>query len=583
MVVSTGLCTQGIDPLGTDLGQSGDCPSDVHVCEGRPSLWPDHVGSKAHSPVQDWKPTHRTEKTGIAAAVGGTHAQHGAYIHVKNEEEPQIERLSSLETATYPLSRGFADSQSTSDRHSRSRSLDRPNLRICQSWPGTQAPEIRSATVDRLCEDFHEMKVTEWQQTVADFSMEWKQYCFVRRRCGFLQDSLVKDATKHIWQPLSDFNYVLSVYSFLGGGSHRNLVPHLRPVYMAWRSPEQARLHERDDLGGEDDLPSEDAISNDHESRDNGSGAAANKYPLTRRQHLRVARICGDADRTLEHLRHCLAVFRACREGSTTTNTPAGRNVAVAAEHQQALINSARQFQSHSKTLISLLRDSRISLCEALGLDPDKVPAGNTASAPTMAVINFKQTADALAPSRDGTALPRSFRLERASLQTSRVAIKVLLFSNLLHGRLAKWILGWMMARSTEMATKARGAGDLKEEAKMRRLYNKLRKLHKRASQEFPEVKPKMTLLDSMTWEAVLNPREDMQLEIHGNISLPVETLINMLQAPCNRARISQPTPGKTDDPPSVPSITMASEDSSRAKQADNNRTINNLSPLKTS
>ncbi|POS70609.1 hypothetical protein DHEL01_v210997 [Diaporthe helianthi] len=450
-----------------------------------------------------------------------------------------------------------------------------------------QAPEINSATIEGWYEDFHEMKVAEWQQTVAEFNLEWKRWCFAQRRASFWQDSLITDATKHIWTPLSDFNYVLSVYSFLEGVNNPNLLPHLRPVYMAWRSPEQIRLHERCGLGlgGQDNLPSENGASSNHPSRrDNGSRAAASKYPLTRRQHLRLARTCDDVDWMLRHLRHCLQVFQNCRLVCAAASTAAATfSDVVVVEHRRGLGNAARQFHAVSKTLISHLRVSRTGLCEALGLDPDKVPGGDIASTPTMTVANNQRNADTHPSHHGGPALPRSFCLKRASLQARRIALKAALCNHLLPGKTAQRILGRMMNQSTEMATMARKAHDQKAEATMRRLHNKLRKVHKRAGQEFPDMKPKMTLLDSVTWEAVLNPREDMQLEIHGDISMPVETLIDLLHAPqvpastpaCN----PEPTPAGISDPPSVASVSTALEDSSSAEQTVNKPTSTISSP----
>lgn len=493
--------------------------------------------------------------------------------------------------STYPLSRAYADLPSrrrhsstngTSNRHSRG--LEQPNLRRCQSWQGKQAPEIKSATIEQWFKEFHEMKVTAkvtaWHQTVEDFGREWKRCCFAQCRHNFLQDSLIKEATKDVWQPLGDFNYVLSVYSFLEGVNNRSLLPQLRPVYMAWRSPEQARLHERYNLEGEDDLPAGDTTSSNHESRENGSRATASKYPLTKRQHLRLARICGEMDWMLDALRSYLRIFQDRRAEYATESTTAGITEAVVTEHRWRLINATREFQSHSEILIRQLRNSRNGLCEALGLDPDKVPGGDTDSAPTMTVTKYQRAADIPAPSQSGPELPRSFRLKRASLQVSLIAVKATLYSNLLPGETARRILGRMMARSTEMATTAKDAGDHKVEATMRSLQNKLRKVDKRTGQEFPDVKPKMTLLDSVTWAAVLNPREDMQLEIYGDVSVPVEKLIDTLHAPPIPASVSEPTPGGIGEPSSAASVTMAPEISSKAEQASNSRTSSISSQL---
>lgn len=418
------------------------------------------------------------------------------------------------------------------------------------------------STVDRWVEDFHEAKVAEWQQTVAEFSQAWKGWCFVQGLAKGWQDNLIKDPINDFWQPLSDFNFVLSVYSFLEGVRNCNLRPDLRPMYMKWRSPEQVRFHESHDLQREEDESFEKSSSSHGISGDNGSRLATSKYPLTRQQHLRVARICGDVAGRLKELRHWLDMFRNYRAVYAVASNRSNLSSAVMAGHRGRLTDAARQFSSLSKTLTSQLRNSRTLLCEALGLDPEQVPGGDTASIPTMAATNYEKVVDTRSPCQPGRALPRGFNLKKASLQASCIALKANLYITLLPYNATQRILGRMMAKSMKMATLANDAGDHKAEAQMRRLQNEIRKVSERASQEFPGLKPRMTLLDSETWPAVLNPREDMQLEIHGDISLPVETLIDMLHQPQVPEGVPSGTPGGTSNLPSAGSTTTASENS---------------------
>lgn len=480
-----------------------------------------------------------------------------------------------------------------------SRSLIRPNLRRCRSWLGTQsacytstsgdrpqprrwsmctpdggdlkypageigtgAPAFDIATVGRWCDEFHETRVAYWQQTVADFGQMWKRWCFAQRQARFWQDSLIKEAIKDLWQPLSDFDYVLSVYSFLEGVRNRNLLPHLRRTYMAWRLPEQVSFHEGCGLRDEEDESSNRNSSSDGVSRDDESGTMASKYPLTIPQHLGVARICDDMGWRLKNLRNWLAEFQNRRQACVGTSKDAGLSNAAMAQRRGSLTDAGREFSSLAKTLTKQLRDSRTRLCEALGLDPRQVPGGDTASAPAMTAMKYQRAPDTRSPGRGGLVLRRRFWLKQASLQASRIALKANLYMNVMPRKIALRVLERMAVRTTEMATMAREAGDYRAEARMHRLHNKIRKVSERASQEFTDVKPKMTLLDSETWPAVLHPRKDMQVEVHGHISTPVETLIDMLLSPQASASSPGGNQSGNGDHPSANAITTTSEDS---------------------
>lgn len=344
---------------------------------------------------------------------------------------------------------------------------------------------------------------------------------------------------KRIWLPLGDFNYVLSVYSFLEGVRNRTLLPHLRRTYLAWRSPEQIKFHEGFDLGDGADEPLDSNTSSGSMSQDDDSETLASKYPLKISQHLRVGRICDDVNGKLKSLQDWLDKFRDLREASLRASREFGRYNSAMAKYQWDLTDAASEFSSHAKALTKELRDSRVHLCEALGLDPKRVPGGDTASVPTMTAMNYEKAPDSRSPCQGGPALPRKFRLKKASLQAGRIVLKANLYITLLPCQTAQKVLARMMAKSTEMASVASEAGDYEAEATLLRLHNKMRKVSERAGQESPNAKRSMTLLDSETWPAVLNPREDMQVEVHGPISTPVETLIDMLLAP--QVQVSMP------------------------------------------
>lgn len=394
----------------------------------------------------------------------------------------------------------------------------------------TWAATVDTATVRRWCDEFRQEIVAEWQQTVTEFGQTWKRWCFVQQEARSWQNNLIKEAIKNFWQPLSDFNYVLSVYSFLEGVRNPNLLPHLRETYMTWRLQEQTKLHEGYEPRNEDHRSSNNT-SSDGMSRDNESKATASKYPLTIRQHLRVARICNDVAAELKSLQHWLDEFQNRREDCARA-AHAGVSNAAMAEFRWNFTDAARESSSVAKFLTKQLRDSRRRLCEALGLDHKQVPGGGPTTAPTMTAMKYEKAADIQRSCPGGPGLTRKFWLKMASLQASRIALKANLYMTVMPCKIARRLLERMMARSTEMATVAVEAGDYKAEATIQRLHNKIRKVWERSGQEYPDVKPKMTLLDSETWPAVLSPRKDMQVEVHGHISIPVETLIDMLLSP---------------------------------------------------
>lgn len=559
----------------TDPRQTTEIPPNFPDGGCHPSLLTGAGEVSLRPKEQDWTSTHTRQMLESPAAAEETFHDDAPLFWAnaaKGHGNPSAGRPSSLSMKQHVLSSVYASPSARQELSSingpfvqNSGSLDQPNLRRCQSWLGTRpsyhwsalgrqprprrrsmcgqsncvagetgavAPTFNSATVRRWCEEFRETSVANWQQTVTGFGQTWKQRCFAQRRARVWQDSLIREAIKSFWQPLSDFNYVLSVYSFLEGVKNNNLLPHLRRTYLTWRSPEQTRLHEDFGLTDRGDGSLEKNTSGEDEPLNGNSRATASKYPLTIHQNLGVARICGDVDGKLKNLQHGLNEFQNRREACTRACKEAGHSSAIMAEYQSDLTDAATECSSLAETLTKQLTDSRIHLCEALGLGPKQVPGGHTASIPTMTVMKYEEAADTPRACQGRVAHPRSFFLKTASLQASRIALKLNLYITVLPRKIAQGILERTMARSTQMANTAREAGDHKAEATMHRLHNKMRKVHERTGQEFPDVKPKMTLLDSETWAAVLNPREDMEVEVHGHISIPVETLIDLMLAP---------------------------------------------------
>ncbi|KAJ0104305.1 hypothetical protein J7T55_009469 [Diaporthe amygdali] len=416
-----------------------------------------------------------------------------------------------------------------------------------KAWTRTPTAEIHTATVKRWCEEFHETSVANWHQTESNFGQVWKGMCFARRKNRFWQDDLVKDNIEKLWQPLADFDYVLSVYSFLEGVRIQTLQPQLRSRYMSWRSAAQIRLHATLDLMDEEHEPSA-KISSDRMSCDDDLRATASKYPLTLYQHLSIARVCNDVDRALKVLWCWLNEVRNRRLICIGAIREAGIPWVIMQESLSNLTEGAKRCSSVAQAVTQQLEGARTRLCEALGLDPKQVPGGENTSNPSMTAMKYDKDPDAPGSPDSGQSraeLPRHFCLRKASLQASRIALKLNIHMTLLPTKTAQKILDRMMLRSMEMAVEAREAGDYKAEISMRSLNKKIRKVSKRTNQEITSMKPRMTLLDSETWPAVLNPRQDMVVEVHGHRSMPVETLIDMLHAMPN----PPPTEGTGENP----------------------------------
>ncbi|KAL1861375.1 hypothetical protein Daus18300_008906 [Diaporthe australafricana] len=388
------------------------------------------------------------------------------------------------------------------------------------------------ATAERWCEEFHEAQVADWQRTASDYGLAWKSCCFTQIQAetwyfNFRKRKNLIEEVGKLSQSLDDFRFVLSLYSFLDGRRDRNLQPQLRKLHMTWRSLEQVKLHKDSRLTDEEDRPPEETPGDDV-SRDDDLGATKSKYPLALHQHLCVARVCGYVTGRLRSLCYWL---RELRNRRVIYAISISEPRSVMADRRWNIIEAERVCLRLAPALTGQFKSSRIHLCQALGLDHKKVPTDDTTASPSMTAMKYDKTPETPASSQGRSELSRRFKLKKASLEASRVVLKANLYVKLLPCKIGQNILERMLIKSTEMAVVAREAGNHKADAKMRHLHNKIRKVSERASQEFPDMKPRMTLLDSETWPAVLNPRKDMEVEVHGHISVPVETLIDMLHA----------------------------------------------------
>ena len=330
-------------PPETDPRQTTKTPPDLQDGGCCSSLWTSTREVSLCPKEQDWTSTHTRQTSPEATEeILPDEAPFILAKGAKGHDSPLVERPSSSNVREHSLSCIYT-SRSARQRLSSTRgplvqdncSPNQTSLRRCQSWLGTWpshhlsalgrqprsrrwsvctsisgealsqdpagdtgswGPILNIAAARRWCEESRETRVADWQQTVTAFGQTWKQRCFAQRQARVWQDNLIKEAIESFWQPPSDFNYVLSVCSFLEGVKNSNLLPHLRRTYTTWRSPEQARLHEASELSDRGDGSLKKNNTGEGMSRDGNSRATASKYPLTIHQNLRIARVCGDVD-----------------------------------------------------------------------------------------------------------------------------------------------------------------------------------------------------------------------------------------------------------------------------------------------
>jgi hypothetical protein len=129
-----------------------------------------------------------------------------------------------------------------------------------------------------------------------------------------------------------------------------------------------------------------------------------------------------------------------------------------------------------------------------------------------------------------GPKLPRSFEFQRVSLQIGRIALVANAHAPFLSLEATKAFSRRMLAMSEKLTNEARKAGDWTMEAKVQGLSKRIRDVSERTDQgASPET---ISLLDSVTWLAVLEPRSGGGVKTHDELaSVPLETLLDNLDS----------------------------------------------------
>lgn len=393
------------------------------------------------------------------------------------------------------------------------------------------APRLR-----QWCEEFCRKWTQGFSNAYWDLGQAWKRVCFAQFKGD---NDLVREWDKslrvnvqHIWQPLSDFHYVVQIYSHLATARDYRLYPELTTRYLGWLTPEQMEIHR--DLcssleGGEDWAPV-DGPRGDSRVLGNAS-IPGSTYQLTTRQLFKVSRVCNDAEWAVKLLSRGLDEFRHRRAAYVWADEQCRNDLRPL--YAQKGIQSRNDCLELSKCLVAELKWSPTLLCESMGLDPAKVPSccypGREGQRPHMsgAVV----VRGGLVPrEQGGPKLSRSFEFQRLSLQIGRVVLVVNVHARFLTLGAARAVSRRMLARSEKLASEARKAGEWRMEAKVQSLRRRIRDVSERTNQSvFPET---ISFLDSVTWLAVLEPRSGGGVKTHDQLArLPLETLLDNLDS----------------------------------------------------
>lgn len=390
-----------------------------------------------------------------------------------------------------------------------------------------------AAKLRQWCEKFCRTWTQGFERAYWDLGQVWKGVCFAHLRGGYgivrNWDKALQADVRHIWQPLSDFHYVVEIYPHLSDARNYRLHPELTARYLSWMTTEQMEIHTQlcSNPGGEnwasvDEARDDNCVRGDLDS-------AGSVYPLTTRQLFKVARVCNDAEWAVKSLLDWLDEFRRCRAAFVWVDEQRRYDLRTdcAQRGYQAIENCLEQ----SKRLVATLDGSLVLLCEAMGLDPVKVPScccrvrdGQESRMSGAAVTQVNH----VPRQQDGPKLERSFEFQRASIQIGHIALKMNIHAPFLSHGAAKAISRRMLARSEKLANQAMKAGERRTEAKVRRLSEKIRDISQRTDQEaLPET---ISLLDSVTRPAVLEPRSGGGVRTYDELAkLPLETLLDKL------------------------------------------------------
>lgn len=416
--------------------------------------------------------------------------------------------------------------------------LQRPRLSTNQSWSRSQSvPPITSdasskalpiaARLRKWCEELCRKWTQGFSDAYWDLGQVWKGVCFAQFKGGNNlvreRDKALRAGVQHVWQPLADFHYVVQIYCHLSTAQNYKLHPELTTRYLDWMTPEQMGIYQDrcSSLEGED-WASVNGARGD-------SGVLG--YPLTTRQLFQVARICNDAEWAVKLLSVRLDAFKHWRAVFVWADEQ--RRNCLRPLYAQRCIQSTNDCLRLSKGLVAELQGSPALLCNSMGLDPAKVPSccypGRDGQRPHMSGAVVVRGGH-VPRGPGGPKLPRSFGFQRVSLQIGRIALVASVHAPFLSLEATRTFSRRMLALSEKLANEARKAGEWKMGAKVQGLSKRIRDVSERKDQgASPET---ISLLDSVTWLAVLEPRSGGGVKTYDELaSVPLDTLLDNLDS----------------------------------------------------
>lgn len=409
----------------------------------------------------------------------------------------------------------------------------RQDLSSTASDESSEAPTAADMRI--WCEELCRKWTEGFSEAYWDLGQVWKTVCFAQSRAGYgivnEWDKALRAQVLRIWHPLSDFHYVVQIYHHLADARNCRLYPELTARYLSWMTTEQMMIHSQlcPSLVKEGCASLDGATDNSHASGDVRMEGSI--YPLTTRQLFRVARICNDVEWEIRRLLESLDEFKRCRSAFMLADER--RRYGIRQFCTQRGGRATRYCLERIEYLVATLEGFPVLLCEAMGLDTATVPSccdplGDDQE-PHMSGAAMTTTSH-YSRQQDESKLQRSFEFQRASLQIGRVALNMNRHVPFLSREAAKRISRRMLVRSENLVNQTIKAGERRTEAKMRRLSGKIKDMAQRADNEaLPET---ISLLDSVTWPAVLAPRSGDGVRTYDELArLPLETLLDNLDS----------------------------------------------------
>lgn len=399
------------------------------------------------------------------------------------------------------------------------------------------------------CEEFCRNWTRSFEQAHWDLEQTWKGVCFAQLKGD---SNVVKDWDKSLragiqqtWQPLNDLHHILQVYFHEAEAQNHKLYPKLTEQYMGWRTPDQVETHRTMCLVGEEGRAPEQGFDGDSPEGDGhtpgGFSDAGDTDQLTTHQLFKIARVFNDADWAVKRLQGGLNRFVQCRLSYVWV---LGQNrYGTQPQYVRKVVQASKDCLKLSKCLVDMLKGSPNQLCKYMNLDPAKVPScwppGKDDRRSDMSGAGVTREGH-IPRVQGGRRLPRSFNFQLFSLQAGRIALQISSHARILSQGATQAVSRRMLAMVENMENKASEVGEGGAEAKVRCLGKKIRHASfVRTGHETPA--ETISLLDSVTWPAVLEPRSGRIVKTHGRLAkLPLVTLLAnidcLLESPRSQA-----------------------------------------------